>query len=78
MYKEDCSHPEDYLDVLKKDDPVTVGEFIEACSQIIKFVTECDKESNEAMYKAIDRLKDFASKLYEESEYRRMRSMVFV
>lgn len=74
MYKKEYPHPEDYLDVLKKDDPVTLCELIEVCSQIIKF----NEESNESIYKVIDGLQDFALKLYEESEYRRMRSMVFV
>ena len=74
MYKKEYPHPEDYLDVLKKDDPVTLGELIEVCSQIIKF----NEESNESIYKVIDGLQDFALKLYEESEYRRMRSMAFV
>ena len=51
---------------------------IEICSQITKFVTECNEISNESIYKVIDSLQNYALKLYEESEYRRMRSMAFV
>lgn len=76
--KEAYPHLEDYLDVFKKNELVTWKDLMEICSQIAKFVTECEKTGNESMYKVIDSLKDFTLKLYEESEYRRMRSMRFV
>lgn len=76
--KEAYPHLEDYLNVFKNDNLVTWKDLIEICSQITKFVTECEETSTESIYKVVDSLQNYTLKLYEESEYRRMRSMDFV
>lgn len=76
--RETYPHPEDYLDIFKKDDFVTWKDLIGICSQITEFVEKCETTSAESIYKVIDSLQNYTLKLYEELEYRRIRSMYFI
>ena len=65
------------LDSLK-DQPITWESLMEIMAQTEESIDKAMKDRNECTYKIIDATSDFMVKLYEESEYRRMRSMVFV
>lgn len=61
-----------------KDQPVTWESLMEIMAQTGESITKSLKDGDERTYRVIDAVRDFMVKLYEESEYRRIRSMVFV
>lgn len=61
-----------------KDQPITWESLMEIMAQTEESIDTAMKDENECIYRIIDAARDFMVKLYEESEYRRMRSMVFV
>ena len=69
--------PKEYCEVFK-DEPVTWHSLLDVLSQVKDFITNYAETSGESIYKSIDAVQNFAQELYNESEYRRMRSMCFV
>ena len=69
--------PKEYCEVFK-DEPVTWHLLLDVLSQVKDFITNYAETSGESIYKSIDAVQNFAQELYNESEYRRMRSMCFV
>lgn len=61
-----------------KDQPVTWESLMEIMAQTGEYITKSLNDGDECTYRVIDAVRDFMVKLYEESEYRRIRSMVFV
>ena len=61
-----------------KDQPVTWESLMEIMAQIGESITKSLNDGNECTYRVIDSVRDSMVKLYDESEYRRMRSMCFV
>lgn len=61
-----------------KDQPITWESLVEIMARTGESIDKTMKDGNECIYRVIDTARDFMVKLYEESEYRRMRSMVFV
>lgn len=69
--------PKEYFEVFK-DDPVTWHLLLDVLSQVKDLITDYTETGVESISKALDAVKNFAQELYNESEYRRMRSMAFV
>ena len=69
--------PKEYCEVFK-DEPVTWHSLLDVLSQVKDFITNYAETSGESIYKSIDAVQNFVQELYNESEYRRMRSMCFV
>lgn len=69
--------PKEYCEVFK-DEPVTWHSLLDVLSQVKDFIINYAETSGESIYKSIDAVQNFAQELYNESEYRRMRSMCFV
>ena len=69
--------PKEYFEVFK-DEPVTWHSLLEVLSQVKDLITDYTETGIESISKALDAVKNFAQELYNESEYRRMRSMAFV
>ena len=61
-----------------KDQPVTWESLMEIMAQTGESITNSLNDGDECTYRVIDAVRDSRVKLYEESEYRRIRSMVFV
>lgn len=61
-----------------KDQPVTWESLMEIMAQTGESITKSLNDGDERTYRVIDSVRDSMVKLYDESEYRRMRSMVFV
>ena len=61
-----------------KDQPVTWESLMEIMARTVESIAKTMTDRDEYIYRVIDAARDFRVKLYEESEYRRMRSMVFV
>lgn len=60
-----------------KDRPVTWGDLLETLYTMSAKIMETIKTSDECQDKAVDSLYHRVLELYNESEYRRMRSMCF-
>ena len=69
--------PKEYCEVFK-DETVTWHSLLDVLSQVKDFIINYAETSGESVYKSIDAVQNFAQELYNESEYRRMRSMCFV
>lgn len=61
-----------------KDKPVTWGDLLETLYTMSTEIVETIKISDECQDKVVDSLGHRMLELYNESEYRRMRSMAFV
>ena len=61
-----------------KDQPVTWESLMEIMAQTGESITKSLNDGDECTYRVIDAVRDSMVKLYDESEYRRMRSMAFV
>ena len=75
--RKEVINPKEYCEVFK-DEPVTWHSLLDVLSQVKDFITNYAETSGESIYKSIDAVQNFAQELYNESEYRRMRSMCFV
>lgn len=61
-----------------KDKPVTWGDLFEVLYDMSIEIMETIKTTDECQDKVVDSLGKHVLQLYNEAEYRRMRSMVFV
>lgn len=61
-----------------KDKPVTWGDLLETLCAMSTEIMETIKIADECQDKVVDSLGEHVLKLYNEAEYRRMRSMAFV
>ena len=61
-----------------KDQPVTWESLMEIMARTVESIAKTMTDRDEYIYRVIDAVRDSMVKLYEESEYRRMRSMCFV
>ena len=61
-----------------KDQPVTWESLMEIMARTVESIAKTMTDRDEYIYRVIDAARDFIVKLYDESEYRRMRSMCFV
>lgn len=69
--------PKEYFEVFK-DEPVTWHSLLKVLSQVKNLITDYTETDVESIFKALDAVQNLAQELYNESEYRRMRSMAFV
>ena len=61
-----------------KDKPVTWGDLLETLCAMSTEIMETIKAADECQNKVVDSLGKHVLELYNEAEYRRMRSMAFV
>ena len=61
-----------------KDQPVTWESLMEIMERTVESIAKTMTDRDEYIYRVIDAARDFIVKLYEQAEYSRMRSMVFV
>lgn len=61
-----------------KDKPVTWGDLFEVLHDMSTEIMETIQTADECQYKVVDSLGHSVLELYNEAEYRRMRSMCFV
>lgn len=61
-----------------KDQPVTWEYLMEIMARTVESIAKTMTDRDEYIYRVIDSVRDSMVKLYDESEYRRMRSMCFV